>query len=60
MQLMSSGFAVISVRSGSMGSVLRSPLQGLSILSSINARLAAIREPDLDAGCIFTSCLLLI
>jgi hypothetical protein len=52
MQLMSSGFAVTFVRSGSMGSVLRSPQQGLSILSSINAHLAAIRELGLDGSCI--------
>jgi len=52
MLLMSFGFAVTSVRSGSMGSVLRSPQQGLSILSSINAHLAPTREPGLDGSCV--------
>lgn len=52
MQLTSFGFAVTSVRSGFMGSVLRSPLQGLNRLSSINAHPAATRDPVLDGSCI--------
>ena len=48
MHQMNFGFAVTSVRSGSMVSVLRSPLQELSILSSTNARHAAIRELALE------------
>lgn len=48
MLLMNSGFAVTSVRSGFMESVLRSPRLGLSILSSTSAHLAATREHGLD------------
>ena len=48
MPLMSSGFAVTSVKSGSMENVLRSPQRGLSILSSTNAHLAATKEHGLD------------
>lgn len=57
MQPMSSGFAVMSVRNGSMESVLRSPQQGLSTLNSTNAHLVATRELGLDDGgtgdCVF-------
>ncbi|KAE8689079.1 PHD finger protein ALFIN-LIKE 8 [Hibiscus syriacus] len=48
MQLMNSGSAVISARNDSMGRALRLCRQGLSILSSTNAHLAATRECDLD------------
>lgn len=48
MHLMSSGFAVIFVRNGSMGSVSRSLRQEQSISSSINVHLAATRESDPD------------
>ena len=50
MQLMNSGFAVISVRNGSMEGALRLHRQGQSILSSTNAHLAATREHGLDDG----------
>lgn len=48
MHLMNFGFAVTSARSGFMASVSRSHQQGLSILSSTNAHLAATRDPGLD------------
>lgn len=49
MHLMSSGSAVMSVRNGSMESVSRSLLQGLSILSSTNVHHAATREHERDS-----------
>lgn len=53
MHLMNSGSAVTYVRYGSMGSVLKSLLPGLSISSSTSAHLApAAREHALDCTCV--------
>ena len=50
MALMNSGFAVTSVRSGSMGNAWRSPLLGRSISSNTSAHHAVTRElaPDIS------------
>ena len=48
MEQTNSGFAVTSVRNGSMGSVLRSPLLGLSTSSNTSAHLVATKGHALD------------
>lgn len=47
---MNSGFAVTSVKSGFMGSVLKSHLLELSILSNTSAQIAATKEHAPDPG----------
>ena len=57
MHQMNFGFAVISARSGSMESVLKSPLQELNTSNSTNAHLAAATsEPGLDLCCGLGNC----